>query len=366
MNKKIETQIKIINDIFTENNVKAKIINYSNGPRIVEYVIEVENYQELDKIKKLKNTFMLKLSVLDGFRMLSPKPGTKYCVLEVPKDFSDYTNVDLNEILESDEFKHSKLKLPVVIGKDVNNKVVLSDITLMPHCLMLGMTRGGKTQSIYSFIVSLIVKLSPEELRLILVDLKQVTLNNYEQLPHLALPIIKTPEEYKIATNYLVNEMRNRFELLANENVKSIDKLSKKLPYIVMIIDEYDSLLEDEENENQIFQLVAKARAVGIHIILSTQSFIISKIKPSIRMNMATVIAYRIAALEDANVIGFGEDATNLMGSGDLLLKYAGAPIVRIQGAYINRVKIKEIVSKLSKQYHTPLLMTKEQIEELL
>lgn len=340
--------------------VGVHVTNASCGPSVTRYELQPEQGVKVSKIVGLSDDIKLNLAVAD-LRIEAPIPGKAAVGIEVPN--SENTAVMLRDLLESKEFQASASPISFAVGKDISGKVVVSDIAKMPHLLVAGATGSGKSVCINTLIMSIIYKADPEEVKLILVDPKVVELNVYNGIPHLMIPVVTDPKKAAGALNWAVAEMEKRYKLFADYNVRDLkgfnekvekeqsgEEVRKKLPQIVIIIDELADLMmvAPGEVENSICRLAQLARAAGIHLILATQRPSVNVITGLIKANMPSRIAFSVSSGVDSRTIIDMNGAEKLLGKGDMLFYPSGYPKpVRVQGSFVSDKEVQDVVDYL-------------------
>ncbi|MBI4652903.1 DNA translocase FtsK 4TM domain-containing protein [Candidatus Kuenenbacteria bacterium] len=325
------------------------------GPTVTQYSLRPSDGIKLSRITTLHNDLSLALAA-HPIRMEAPIPGESLVGIEVPNKSTAV--VGLREILETEEFKISHSYLTIALGKDVTGKVWLADLGKMPHILIAGATGSGKTVCLNSFIISLLYKNQPDQLKFIFIDPKRVELNIYEGIPHLLTPVIIDIQKAINALKWVVSEMDHRFHLLSEDKKQNIGEYNKEaenpLPYIIIVIDEMADLMMQAalEAEALIIRLAQMARAVGIHLILATQRPSVNIITGLIKANITTRIAFGVASSIDSRTILDSSGAEKLLGRGDML--YICPEISkpkRLQGAFVSNLEIKKIVAFIKEKY---------------
>lgn len=266
--------------------------------------------------------------------------------------------MSIKDVLQSKEFNLSPSPLTFALGKDINGTVKVCNLQKMPHLLVAGTTGSGKSVCLNSIITSLIYKSSPDEVKFIMIDPKQVELSMYEGLPHMVIPrVITDPTKAVNALEWAVQEMERRFNLLAEERVRNLDEYNKlekvvshkvkKMPYIVIIFDEFADFMAVAKNEieDKVRRIAQKARASGIHLILATQRPSTDVVTGTLKSNLPARIAFKVASRVDSEVILGATGAEKLLGYGDMLYKPADSAGVRIQGCFIDTPETKDIVN---------------------
>ena len=340
--------------------VGVHVTNASCGPSVTRYELQPEQGVKVSKIVGLSDDIKLNLAVAD-LRIEAPIPGKAAVGIEVPN--SENTAVMLRDLLESKEFQASASPISFAVGKDIAGKVVVSDIAKMPHLLVAGATGSGKSVCINTLIMSIIYKADPEEVKLILVDPKVVELSVYNGIPHLMIPVVTDPKKAAGALNWAVAEMEKRYKLFADYNVRDLkgfnekieqgqtgEDIQKKLPQIVIIIDELADLMmvAPGEVEGAICRLAQLARAAGLHLILATQRPSVNVIPGFIKSNMPSRIAFSFSSGVDSRSFIDMNGAEKLLGKGDMLFYPSGYPKpVRVQGSFVSDKEVQNVVDYL-------------------
>ena len=371
--KEAERQKEVINQTLKDAGVKAEVAGYVFGPTVTQFMIKVAPGVNVSVIKNFENNLTMYLEA-EKIRIQTPIPGKPYAGIEVPKSAKYRNIVHLGDIIDSKEFKNSKCKIPVVVGKDNYGGALICDIAEMPHCLVAGTTKSGKSVCLNTFIISLLYHFSPRDLRLVLMDPKRIELTMYEEIPHLAMPVITDKEDFPSALGWVYEEMERRYKMFESYGEKDFKEFNEhllkekkqKLPYIIMIIDEFGDWFTgvSEEVEDQTQKIAAKARAAGIHVILATQRPSKDVIKGSIKANFDTRLAFKVSSFEDSKVILGTGGAEKLEGYGDVLIKYAGRLEQRLQGAFVGNDEIKRVITYLKDNNKCDYIVTKEEIRQ--
>lgn len=360
-----ETAQKLKNTL--ENfGVNVTVTDYSCGPSVTRYELQPEQGVKVSRIVNLADDIKLNLAAAD-IRIEAPIPGKAAIGIEVPNKES--TAVTFRELLESDAFKKMKSKLAFAVGKDISGQVIVADIAKMPHLLVAGATGSGKSVLINSLIMSILYKAKPDEVKLIMVDPKQVELGVYNGIPHLLIPVVTDPKKAAGALNWAVMEMTNRYQLFAQYNVRNLEGYNekvknvtgteegveelKKLPQIVVIVDELADLMmvAHGEVEDAIVRLTQLARAAGIHLVIATQRPSVDVITGLIKANVPSRIAMTVSSGTDSRTIIDMNGAEKLLGKGDMLYYPTGYPKpVRVQGAFLSDEEIANVTGYLKEQ----------------
>jgi len=330
-----------IRDTFANFNIDVEMEGANVGPRVTQYTMKPPTGVKLTKITALENNLALDLAA-HAIRMEAPIPGKRAVGIEVPNVKAAI--VRMSSILQSREWGDLKGPLAFAIGKDIAGKPVVADLAKMPHLLVAGQTGSGKSVMINDILTSMLYRNSPSDLKLILVDPKQVELTPYNDIPHLLTPVINEPEKCISALKWAVAEMERRLRTMAEvgkRNIGEYNNLKKEegMPYIVIVIDELADLMmmAARDVEALIVRLAQKARAAGIHLVLATQRPSVDVITGLIKANVPARIAFTVASQVDSRTIIDQMGAEKLLGMGDMLLLTSDMPKPkRIQGAFIS------------------------------
>lgn len=339
--------------------VNAKVIQVTKGPSVTRFELQPSAGVKVSKITHLSDDIALSLAA-SSVRIEAPIPGKSAIGIEVPNKV--VSAVYLSEVIESNEFKNFNKNIAFAVGKDISGKCVVADLSKMPHLLIAGATGSGKSVCINTLIISLIYKYSPEDVKLLLVDPKVVELNIYNDIPHLLIPVVTNPKKAAGALNWAVTEMTRRYNLFAENNVRNIEgynelvkkgRLSEKLPWIVIIIDELADLMmvSPGEVEEYIARLAQMARAAGMHLVIATQRPSVDVITGVIKANIPSRISFAVSSQIDSRTIIDSAGAEKLLGKGDMLFYPVGeSKPVRIQGAFISEEEVENIVNFIKDQ----------------
>ena len=361
--KEIETQIletsAVLQNKLAEFNIEAEVRNVNIGPIITQYELEPAKGVKVSKFASLADDLALAIKA-KSIRVQAPIPGRGLIGIEIPNLTRDM--IYLKDLLLCEEMRGHKSKLAFGLGKDIAGKPIVADLAKMPHLLIAGATGSGKSVCINTILMSLIMRTTPEDLRLILIDPKRVELAGYSELPHLIGQVV-TDSDTALETMYwAVKEMERRYELLQEARVREIIGYNEKcktdfelepLPYIVIVVDEFADLImtSGKDIELPITRLAQMARAVGIHLILATQRPSIKVITGIIKANFPARIAFQVSSRVDSRVILDMIGAERLLGSGDMLFLPPGkASSERIHGAYVSDHEIARVNDFLAMQ----------------
>ncbi len=357
---------KKLQDTLHNFGVNVTITNVSCGPTVTRYELQPEQGVKVSKIVGLTDDIKLNLAATD-IRIEAPIPGKAAVGIEVPN--ANNSTVMLRDLLQSPEFQNNKSNLAFAAGKDIAGKPVITDIGKMPHLLIAGATGSGKSVCINTLIMSILYKASPEDVKLIMIDPKVVELSVYNGIPHLFIPVVTDPKKAAGALNWAVAEMTDRYNKFAQYNVRDlkgynekVDSISdiqdenkpKKLPQIVIIVDELADLMmvAPGEVEDSICRLAQLARAAGIHLIIATQRPSVNVITGLIKANMPSRIAFSVSSGVDSRTILDMNGAEKLLGKGDMLFYPQGyQKPARVQGAFVSDKEVADVVEYLSSQH---------------
>jgi len=370
----VQQNAQIIKDTLSEFNIDVDMEGANIGPKVTQYTLKPPSGVKLTRITQLETNIALNLAA-QSLRIEAPIPGQKAVGIEVPNRKA--ADVRLHSILTSPQWKGNSEPLKFAIGKDISGQATLGELNKMPHLLIAGQTGSGKSVMINTLLTSLLYHNSPSEMKLILVDPKQVEMAPYEDIPHLLTPVINEPEKTISALKWAVNEMERRYKLLAQNKFRDIATYNKMIqagakkitvadeagipqehsdgamPYIVIVIDELADLMmvASRDVEALIVRLAQKARAVGIHLVLATQRPSVDVITGLIKANVPARIAFTVASQIDSRTILDQVGAEKLLGQGDMLmLTPSMSKPKRIQGAWVTDEEVIKISDHLRAQ----------------
>ncbi len=351
----VKHNAQIIKDTLSEFSIEVDMEGANIGPKVTQYTLKPPSGVKLSRISALETNLALNLAA-QALRIEAPIPGQRAVGIEVPNRKA--ADVRLYGILTSKQWTGNSEALGFAIGKDIGGDAVVGELNKMPHLLIAGQTGSGKSVMINTVLSSLLYRNSPSDMRLILVDPKQVEMTPYEDIPHLLTPIITEPEKTISALKWAVNEMERRYSLLAEVKVRDIKSYNGKnpeerMPYIVIVIDELADLMmvAARDVEALIVRLAQKARAVGIHLVLATQRPSVDVITGLIKANIPARIAFTVASQIDSRTILDQVGAEKLLGQGDmLLLTPSMSKPKRIQGAWVTDDEVNKITDHLRMQ----------------
>ncbi len=367
----LESQKDLLNLTLKNFNVRASVVNVTQGPSVTRFEVHPEPGVKVNKITNLSDDIKLSLSAKD-IRIEAPIPGKNTIGIEVPNKVSKM--VYLREILRSNEFRSNPSPMTAVLGLDIAGQPAVTDLKKMPHGLIAGATGSGKSVCINTILVSLLYKASPHEVKLMLIDPKMVELAPYNEIPHLVSPVITDVKAATAALKWAVEEMERRYELFAHSGTREITrynqlvkehKQGEHLPYLVIIIDELADLMMVAPNdvEEAICRIAQKARACGIHLIVATQRPSVDVITGLIKANIPTRIAFSVSSQVDSRTIIDVSGAEKLLGRGDMLfLENGSSKAVRLQGTFVSDEEIERVVNHVKLQSKPDYLFHQDEL----
>jgi len=353
MADEIKRNVRVIETTLTTFGVECKVVGVNPGPAVTQFEVQPGPGVQVKRITALQNDLSLALAAAP-LRIEAPIPGKSAVGIEVPNKSASL--VTIREVIETAAFREGTNKLALGLGNDVSGQSIVADLTRMPHLLIAGATGQGKSVCINALITSLLFQVTPDHLRLLLIDPKRVELTGYNGLPHLALPVLVEAHQAAAALRWAVAEMDRRYKLFSSEGVrniagyndKAVQKLARTLPYVVIVIDELADLMmvAAGEIEELICRIAQLARAVGIHLIIATQRPSTDIITGLIKANIPSRIAFAVGSQVDSRVILDTGGAEKLLGRGDMLYQPvdAGKP-TRIQGAFVSDPEVEGVVN---------------------
>ncbi len=336
--------------------VEARVVGMVSGPRVTRYELQLAPGIKVNRVSQLRDDLAYALATTE-IRILAPIPGKQAVGVEVPN--LSPTMVTLGDIYE--DLPASSTPLTAWLGKDIAGHGVACDLAKMPHLLIAGTTGAGKSGCINALLSSILLRATPEDVRMILVDPKRVELNHYEAIPHLLTPVVTNMKNAALVLQNVVREMESRYELMGASKCRSLIEWNRvregegreRIPYMLVVIDELADLMmvSPADVEDAIIRLAQKSRAVGIHLVLATQSPRVDVITGMIKANVPSRIAFAVSSQTDSRVILDVNGAEALLGQGDMLYKPLGtSKMQRVQGAYITEDEIGKIVAACRKQ----------------
>lgn len=366
--EEIEHKKEILQSTLDSFGIEAAVGTATSGPRVTLFEVEPAPGVKVERISRISNNIAMELQAV-SLRILTPIPGRKSVGIEVPN--RQALTVSIRSLMESRAWKSSKADIPLVLGRNISGKCVILDLTKAPHLLIAGATGSGKSVCINALITSLLYRFSPEDLRLILVDPKVVEFSCYTRLPHLVVPVITEPKKVPLALRWVINEMKQRYDLFAKVGARNItafnarpgsteadvddsgEPIPGKVPYIVLVIDELADIMmtAKAEVEESLARIAQLSRATGIHTIIATQRPSVNVITGIIKANYPTRIAFQVTSQVDSRTILDGKGAESLLGQGDMLFRPPGASkLERNQSALVQDDEIEKVVQFVADQ----------------
>jgi S-DNA-T family DNA segregation ATPase FtsK/SpoIIIE len=338
------------------HGVEAVVVGQVSGPRVTRYELQLAPGTKVGKVAGLRDDLAYALATTE-IRILAPIPGKQAVGVEVPNLSPNI--VTLGDIF--DELPAGASPVSVWLGKDISGQAVWTDLARMPHVLIAGTTGSGKSGCLNNMLCSILLRASPDEVRMILVDPKRVELNLYESIPHLLTPVVSSPKAAAAVLANVLGEMERRYERMSIARARNLVEYNKALaqrgeqplPYLLVVIDELADLMmvSPQEVEDAVIRLAQKSRAVGIHLVLATQRPSVDVITGMIKANVPSRIAFAVSSQTDSRVILDGSGAESLLGQGDMLFKPLGTSrLQRVQGAYVSEEEIALIVEQCRSQ----------------
>lgn len=360
----IREKIRVIEQTLLNFGIPARVVAYQHGPTLTRFEVQLEPGVRVAKVTQLQRELKMALAA-DKLRIEAPIPGKRAVGIEVPNEVRRI--VSLRSVLETDAFQEHPSLMAVALGKDVAGEPVVVDIEAMPHLLVAGQTGSGKSVCLHTIIVSLLMRATPDQVRLVLIDPKRVELTRYDSIPHLFSPVVYTIREAADVLRKCIREMQRRYDRFAVAGVSNIVEYNAELaegtiddelglgpmPRIVVVIDELADLMTRAraEFEQSICLLARQARATGIHVVAATQRPSVNVVTGQIKANFAARIALRLPASHDSRTVLDGVGADKLLGNGDMLLLTSDlSKPVRIQGAYVDRRDVEQVAAFLRAQ----------------
>lgn len=370
-----------LEETFSDFGIRGKVVQINPGPVVTMFEYQPDRGIKLSKIANLSDDISMSLKSRGGIRIVAPIPGKGVVGIEVPNEHRE--TVYLKEIVLSPDFTDLNSVLSVCLGKDIFGTPTVADLGRMPHVLVAGATGSGKSVGINAFIVSILYKASPEDVKMIMIDPKMLELSVYQGIPHLLTPVVVDMKQASIVLKWAVAEMENRYRLMSKLGVRNIEHYNRtvremeekqlaalaggtpveddeeeletfeRMPFIVLVIDEFADLMTvaQKEVETSVIRIAQLARAAGIHLVLATQRPSVDVITGLIKANLPTRIAFQVASKIDSRTILDGNGAESLLGMGDMLYLPPGtSKLIRVHGAYVSTEEVRRVVDHVKAQ----------------
>ncbi|MCE3233562.1 MAG: ftsK [Rickettsiaceae bacterium] len=383
--KSLEQNAKLLKKVLEDFGVKGEILKVRPGPVVTLYELEPAAGTKSSRVIGLADDIARSMSSISA--RISVIPGRNLLGIELPN--AERETVYLRELMETEEYRDERIKLPIALGKDIGGGTVMADLARMPHLLIAGTTGSGKSVAVNAMILSYLYRLTPDECKFIMIDPKMLELSVYEGIPHLLAPVVTEPKKAIVALKWAVHEMEDRYRLMSNLGVRNITGYNKriedavkdgevlertvqtgfdpetgdpifekqpldmnKLPFIVVIVDEMADLMltAGKEIESSIQRLAQMARAAGIHMVMATQRPSVDVITGVIKANFPTRISFQVTSRIDSRTILGEMGAEQLLGMGDMLYMAGGGRITRVHGPFVDDKEVDKVVTHLKAQ----------------
>lgn len=365
-----ENRSQLIEEKLKRFGISGKVIAIKHGPVVTLFEYQPQSDIKLSRILAFEDDIAMALQTV-SVRIIAPIPGRSVVGFEVANQKRN--DVLLSHLMQSSDFLTTNVQLPLILGEDTGGVIIIEDLARMPHLLIAGSTGSGKSVALNTMLLSLLCKLSPDALRLVLIDPKRLELASYADIPHLLFPVVTEVKRSLPIFRWLINEMERRYTIMSEKNVRHIAEynmqvpVAEQLPFIVIVVDEFADLMitVGRDIESYMVRITQMARAAGMHMIIATQRPSVDVITGLIKVNFPTRISFRVASKIDSRTILDCTGAEKLLGKGDMLLLDVSGILRRIHGAYVTAQEIKQVVlhSRMQKnvQYvDTSVLMQHE------
>lgn len=370
--QQLQEDARTLEDKLKRFSVNGSVVSIKRGPVVTMFEYQPDVNSKISKIMALEDDLALALQAL-SIRILAPIPGKPYVGFEVSNRHRK--GVFFADVIRSTSFTDFKGAVPLILGHDTIGNDIVVDLVRMPHLLVAGSTGSGKSVALNAMLVSMLCRMSPDDLRLVLIDPKRLEFSSYADIAHLLFPIITQPKKAAPVLKWVVQEMENRYERMATEGGRNIQDYNEimtrqggdKLPYIVVVIDELADLMmtAGRDIEDLIARITQMARAAGIHLIVATQRPSVDVITGLIKVNFPSRISFRVTSKIDSRTILDCSGADKLLGRGDMLfLDPQGAGLRRLHGAYVSDREIEHVVSHIRRQREPEYLDLDAQLNE--